>query len=704
MILGTAAYMSPEQARGKPVDKRTDIWAFGCVLYEMLTGRRAFAGDDVPELLVAVLSRDVDLQALPAGTPPRIRRLVARCLDRDSRMRLRDIGEARVAIDAPPDTPAPAGVGWQQRAAIPAIGIAAAAIAMAAFSWMRPPLAPVDADTVSVDAVLEPNADVRVLSNQGFALSPEGDRLAFVGVDADERIAIWIQPLDGQAATLVPGSTNGVWPFWSPDGRTLGFSSGGQMLSIELASGATRTLCPTNAPDPKAAWASTGVILFQHDDAIYRTDALGSECRPVLSDELASGRQTAPAAFPDGRRFVFQDSRLDFHVVDLATGAQRRWIEHAFDVRIVAPHWAIYASSPVGNDVPTPRLLVQRFDPETLDLLGTPAVLLPAVVAPGGNASFSVAANGALVSVRNYADEGDLVWIDSSGQVVDTVPVAHDTWTYAVSHGGRRIALGGFGLWLRDLERGVDNRLPVEDRPPEITLSPAWSRDDARVAYASTFPGTPRLRAYRLQDGQVTTLFESPGRLLDGLAWSPDATALAFWRLAGRDAPVPEVWLHSPSSGETRRLFASAANFIYFSGRCSYCLGFSSAGRGLVYWSTDTGAPEVYLRPYPGAGPARQVSSRGGYDAHWSADGHTIYYVAPSGAIMSVAVGAAPDYRLGTPVAVVNRSPGSSLFAVSSDGTRFLRRQSSSVAPLRVTTNWQARAMRAMASPGAPPR
>jgi hypothetical protein len=185
---------------------------------------------------------------------------------------------------------------------------------------------------------------------------------------------------------------------------------------------------------------------------------------------------------------------------------------------------------------------------------------------------------------------------------------------------------------------------------------------------------------------------------MQGAAWSPDDSEIAFWRMSGQGAEQSEVWVYSMATEKARMLFASTASAPEFEERR---LEFSSAGRGLAYWSSESGAPEVYLRPYPDAGSSRQVSSRGGYDPQWSADGKTLYYAAPSGAILSVAVGPAPDYRLGAPQQVRDPSTGSSLFGVSNDGSRFLRRQPGPASPpLRVITNWQARAARAMSDSG----
>jgi Tol biopolymer transport system component len=701
LILGTAAYMSPEQARGRPVDKRADIWAFGVVLFEMLTGKRLFVGETVSDTLAAVLKEEVPWSRLPAATPRGVAQLLRRCLTRDPRERLRDIGDARFGLSAP-DTPSsdPIVPDWKQRTALPAIGLAIAATAAAVYAWMRL-ASPSSAVAPSLDAVLEPGANVHLVVGLGLALSPQGDRLAFVGAREDGKTAIWVRPLDGREAAMVPGSDNGVWPFWSPDGGTLGFSADGKLLTLDLGSGTTRTLCPTDSEAPRGTWSSSDVILFPHDRVIYRTDPRGSVCRPVTA--RGAGQDIHghfhPSFFPDGRRFAFVGAS-DLWVADLESGTQRLWKQKALSPDVVAPDWVVFWAFSLDKAEPRPPLLVQRFDPRTLDLQGSPAVLLPRIVTPGGNAAFSAAVNGVLVAVDSFPN-GPLAWIGPAGQVTGTVPLGGLQWSFAVSRDGRQVALGGFGMSTYDLERSVSTPIPVEQRPPQLTDSPAWSRGDAQLAYQSAFPGPSELRVYRLRDGQARTVFESPGRRMQGAAWSPDDTEIAFWRMPGQGAEQVEVWVVSLTTGQARKLFASSTTSAqWFEDRCNFCLEFSPAGRGLVYWSTESGAPEVYLRPYPAEGPSRQVSSGGGYDAHWSGDGKTIYYAAPSGSILSVAVGPAPDYRLGAPQQVLDGSTGSSLYGVSNGGTRFLRRQGPSSPPLRVITNWQARAARALAERG----
>ena len=345
LILGTAAYMSPEQARGKPVDKRADIWAFGVVLFEMLSGKRLFVGETVSDTLAAVLKEEVPWPRLPAATPHGVARLLRRCLTRDPRERLRDIGEARFGLSAS-DTPSsnPIVADWRQRVAIPAIGVASAAIAAAVFAWMRL-ASPASTVAPSLEAVLEPGANVHVVVGLGLALSPQGDRLAFVGARKDGKTAIWVRPLDGREATIAPGSDNGVWPFWSPDGGTLGFSAGGKLLALDLGSGTTRALCPTNSQAPQGTWSSSNVILFPHDRVIYRTDARGSACRPVTVRGAGQEIHGQPSLFPDGRRFVFS-AGADLFVADLETGSQRLWKQDALSPNVVAPDWVVFAATP----------------------------------------------------------------------------------------------------------------------------------------------------------------------------------------------------------------------------------------------------------------------------------------------------------------------------------------------------------------------
>ena len=238
-LLGTAAYMSPEQAKGKPVDRRADVWAFGAVLFEMLTGARLFSGETASETLASVINDEPSFERLQAATPPHIRRLLRRCLTKDPRERLQAIGEARIAIDRPEVEARVAAD--KERIAVPALILAGVAIVAALWGWLaRVPAATTAA--ASIEAMLEPGV-VRVLDGKGLALSPDGMRLAFVGMDASGNRAIWIRPLDGRDDVVrVPGTVGGSWPFWSPDGRTLGFAAGDEIQTVELASGTKRTV------------------------------------------------------------------------------------------------------------------------------------------------------------------------------------------------------------------------------------------------------------------------------------------------------------------------------------------------------------------------------------------------------------------------------------------------------------------------------
>jgi len=691
MIMGTAAYMSPEQARGKPVDKRADIWSFGVVLFEMLTGERLFRGETVSDVLAAVLTRDLDLKPLPSKTPDAVRRLLRRCLERDPKIRLRDIGEARVGLDSPTDANVSlAGPSWRERWAIPSMAVAVAALALSGWAWVNSGRKPADPAGPVVDAILDPGGAVQVLSQFGLALSPDGRRLAFVGRDDNAVTSLWLRDLAGGQAAPVKGTLRARFPFWSPDGQQLGFVADARIQTVDLVSGQAKALCPTNDSAPAGSWSSRGAIIFPHDGLIYRTDAGGSSCVPVTVRE--EGRaDSEPVFFPDGERFTFRRRpSYTVRVGNLTDSSHQPWIEEASSAAVISSEWVLFARNPLSTvNQASPPLLAQRFDPDSLRLEGAPIALLPEIYTPNGKAAYAAGSNGLLVAVvENYA-YSPLVWVDRSGGVLDTV-ASHATWTAGVSPDRRSVALGGFRFWVHSLERGVANAVDVSTERL-AALYPSWSPDQRSMAFVAAFPQSPQLHVLDVAQGKNVSVFESDRQMV-GTAWSSGDDAIVFWLYPGGDTPNSEVWEYSLKGKQARRLFEATPE--QHDAWCSACLEISPDGRWLLYWIPVDGVADVYIRSYPEIGPPIKVSTQGGYFGVWSADSRTVYYVTSSGSVMAVDVGPDPSgNRLGTPRRVLPAGIGSGLYGVTKNGDRFLRRQGEIVSPpLRLITNWQKRA------------
>ena len=483
MILGTAAYMSPEQARGKPVDARTDIWAFGCVLFEMLTGRRAFMGDDVSETLATVLKGEPDWRALPAATPAPIRSLLRRCLQRDPKRRLRDIADARFQIDdalSEPATPVTAPrrksherIGW-------VAGLIAVAAAVAGSTrYLAPPQAGVD-DEVRFEITTPPTADPT-----SFAISPDGKKIVFEAT-SDGTSRLWLRLLDAVSVRPLAGTEAATRPFWSADSRLVGYSVNGQVNAIDVQTGTLQRL------GHAGAWNHDGTILFFKGggNPIYRASATGGEPTEV-TQVLPGSDQVTPQFLPDGRHFLFT-----------ATGGPTPGVYAAL-LGSSEPPRRIVDDAVVGTSsaehllfIRQGTLFAQRFDPTRLQLTGSVTTVADQIVTTSGR-SFALSAStaGPIAYRTGPPAQAQFAWFDRSGARLQSI-AGSDTASFfnsSLSPDGRYLAIGrniGGGaadIWLLDLSRGVPDRFTVD---PAFDLTPVWSPDGLRIAYGSNKKGT----------------------------------------------------------------------------------------------------------------------------------------------------------------------------------------------------------------------
>ena len=389
VILGTAAYMAPEQARGKGIDKRADIWAFGCVLYEMLTARRVFKGHEISDVLAAVLRQDIDWTALPSDTPPRLRRLLERCLDRDMKTRLRDIGEARVelatieggASDATSGTiglvPSATRTTAHRMRELVAWTIASAAVVAAGSMFLsRASTAPAaTAQTVILPFV--PPSNVVPGDVNYVTISPDGTKILFSAFSRDGHRALWVRPLDSVEATPLPDSDDAIEPFWSPDSKSVAFGSRGKLRRIDLGAGRATVLCDATRSN-NGAWSPAGVIVFSPDyrTALVKVSATGGTPTPAATLNAAVGDtgHRYPTFLPDGRHFLFRSDRGGKTGIVAASIDSKETkdipIETTGGVQFVPPDFLIYVRN--GS------VVSQRFDPDRLEVSGEPATIAPA--------------------------------------------------------------------------------------------------------------------------------------------------------------------------------------------------------------------------------------------------------------------------------------------------------------------------------------
>ena len=712
IILGTAAYMSPEQARGKAVDKRTDIWAFGCVLYEMLTGRRAFAGDNVTDVLARVLERDVDLGAIPASVPPAIRRLLRRCLVKDWRQRLSDIGVARLEIDealtgGAPELATAVSSGarpWRERAAWAAAVVAAAIIGGSAAYYSRPVPAPPSEVRFEI-----PVTQMRFLTD--IAVSPDGRRVAFAAAAPNGRDAIWVRDLNASTARLLPGTENAspqsMVPTWSPDSRYIVFAADGNLKKADVMGGSAQTLTQLGGQLGGAAWNRDNVILFaSNDHGLRRISASGGNVTGV-SERDASLEETyhdAPAFLPDGRHFLYfawsnakEENRAIF-IGSLDSPSRTRLMTAESNALYSRGHLLFMRGD---------TLVAQPFAPDRLQFTGDAVSLDVRVAKFGGElGAFSVSDTGTLIyrEPRDETPTRQLVWIDRNGK---TVRATDDQFSMGpglrLSPSGKQIAFvegNPPDVFVYDLERHVKTRLTTS---PETDHNPVWSPDGSRVVFDSHRQGPDP------QSASDAGLYERPSNgataeqpMLDrekGVQhsprdWSTDGHTLVFakqgqngrWNLWGL-----------PLTGDRKPFPYRISEFNENEA------ALSPNGRFLAFTSNESGRNEVIVQPFPDAGRGRwQISSEGGSAPRWRSDGRELFYIDLKGRIVGLSVTVTgPTFSIQqtsltmqTPLPVPLQTAGSSApYDVAPDGQRFLLTlpiTGVSATPISVRVNWSA--------------
>ena len=692
MILGTAAYMAPEQAKGRPVDRRADIWAFGVVLFEMLTGRRGFEAEDVSETLAAVLTREVDWTALPASTPPRVRALVRDCLVRDPKQRLRDIGDARRVLsdphvaDAASATTTPAGPSRRNRWALPA----AALILIAGAALGRYALAPTPPATQIFE--FDVTLPGHTVDTGSFALSPDGTRLALVTRDQTGERRLAIRDMNTVEVRVLPGTSGALYPFWSPDGREIAFFSGNQLNRIALDGAAARPIA--TMVDPKGgSWGANDVILVGSTvGPILRMPASGGKTPEPATTVEAGVEETHawPVFLPDGTRFVFlADSNTDEgHRLRLGS------IEGGPTTILKKPVRSQPILDPSGRLLIGERgqLLAYPFDVKT-GILGDASTLVASSIYPSGNQHHlpASAASGGMLAFQNGSADTNLVMLDSTGRVTQTIGSAARYSNAAVSPNGRRIAVEVSSdtqervIWVHDLARGV--RTPVSPRG-KAADSAAWSADGETVYY----------------DAQITGRWEVFRRAVTGGSEPENLGSPSPGDPAVLDLSADGKWLLcNGANGENRRdlyllplTTADAKWTTWATGKADEEAGaFSPDSRWIAYTSDASGRSEVYVAPVEG-GPAKrlQISSEGGFEPQFSPDGKKIYYrsAALEWTVVDVRfVGGKPE--AGTPKSIFSLPPIDlpylrNMMDVLPDGTGFVTIQppATNVMSIRVRT------------------
>ena len=704
VILGTAAYMSPEQARGHAVDQRADIWAFGVVLYEMLTGRTAFPGATVTDTLARLIERDPDWTALPESTPPQIRTLLKRCLEKDPRKRAPHIGLARLEVDdalSGAITPATAPSAHRRRSPKSAAMIVAAAAMVAILSaglgyWLRssPPEDPAPAYRSLL--LLDQSLAARPPSHR-FSVSPDGRWLAYVGSDDQSReVRLWLRSLQDNTSQVLPGTGDAMAPFWSPDSRGIAFAANGRLMRIEVGGAPPTLVCPfpPATQNPTGSWGPNDVIVFAGGRTLWRVRARGGT--PELLTRLDGSGETHhgfPWILPGGRRLLFTAYKAlestGVFAVDLDTGARTRVMENASNVQYGDGHLLFMRGS---------SLMAQPFDPATLTLSGEPVTLADAIVGNviimrGG--AFSASQTGTLVYWPLTNSSGSrLVWSTPQGQQTPVEGTMPTNRALAVSPDGTRAAVipmdlsGGVDLWIVDTRRGVRSRVTHDAQP----TTAVWSHDGRRLYYSARNSGGA-LNIYRRGEsgrGPEELVFEDATDKWITSVSSDGRSILYETQRPGLSWDVFVLTLDPKPS-------ARALIETPFTDRWAQ---FSPDGQWIAYVSNDS-APsgfEVYVARYPGGAHRTQVSPAGGAFPRWNRAKSELFYYASNNSMMSAQLTLRPDGVDVGAVAPLFKTPAPEGFArtffdVSADG-RFLvsepTTQASAGARLGLVTNWPA--------------
>jgi Tol biopolymer transport system component len=689
VILGTAAYMAPEQAKGKAVDKRADIWSFGVVLYELLTGERMFQGEEATDTLAAVIHKEPNL----AAVPEQARRLMRRCLEKDPKRRLRDIGEAQYLIDDLRLVQ----TGERSRSGRERVwwGITAALVAVAAgVSWMHFREAPPDSPVVKFQVPPPDNAGFGV-----FRLSPDGRYLAFIANEGGRR-RLWVRGLDSLEARVFPGTDFANFPFWSPDSKFIGFASGdGKLKKIAVSGGPPQTLCDAS-PIARGTWSRDDVIVFVPGPGtpLRRVSASGGVPGPLT--KLRPGESHfVPEFLPGGRRFLYlitggKPENNGIHVGSL---------DNEPDIRLLPDEsHAIFASTPASagsgyllfNRENT--LFAQPFNPASLRFTGEVFPVADQIGSGGGTTTVNenYSASGTGVLAYGTASSGlnqQLVWMDRSGKELGPVGPPGEYNNIRLSPDDKSIAFDRQGssvrdVWVLDLVRGVASRITYD---PETDNLPIWSPDGQQVLFPSRKSGAFDLyikAATGAGEEQLLVKMGTPrGWATD---WSRDGR-FVLYEIPGKTGD--DLWI-APQFGDRRPYPYLQTQFNEGGGV------FSPDGHWIAYVSDESGRPEIYVQAFPLSKQKKRISINGGTGPLWRRDGSELFYIAADVTLMSV-----PVRIVGTSVEPGEPKPlfqAGALgnprtrrnYDVSGDGQRFLISRpmvASSATPVTVVLNWR---------------
>jgi eukaryotic-like serine/threonine-protein kinase len=705
MILGTASYMAPEQARGKTTDKRADIFAFGVVLHEMITGKRLFGGEDAGEMLAKVIRDEPDL----SDAPPSVQRLLKECLQKDPRKRLRDIGDVWRLLDGEPaagltahtasaiETKRPGVEKWLWPGVAALLLASTGALGFVHFRERAPAIVP-----MQFEIFPPPKTTLN-----SFSLSPDGRKLVFDARSGDGRNSLWLRLLDSLQLRELPG-TEGVvlGAAWSPDSQSIAFLSGGSLRRLEIAGGTPQSLATYTNPAAGVSWSRQDVILFGSSGVINRVSASGGEASPVTAVDSKRGEavQINPFFLPDGKHFLYYRIMATKESSGVYIGSlDAKPAEQGQGRLIDSPAEAVYVAASAGAGaggnlffMQGEALMAQPFDVGRLQLTGRAVQVADRVSTNTFSGLFSVSNNGILAHAATGGENRQLTWYDREGKVLGHAGESVSRDELALSPDGTRVVegrqdeRGTWGVWMLDLARGTNTRLSFDAGGGSAT----WSPDGTQIVYA---PGggqsTDLYRKPANGAGQGEVLFHSD-EIKTPDDWSRDGRFIIYVQQG--KTTNSDLWV-LPLQGERKPVPYLTTPFNEGQAK------FSPDGHWVVYTSNESGTKEVYVQPFPvSTGGKWPVSNGGGSQPRWSNDGKELFYFARDNTLMAVSVtitGGA--FQPGVPkplfrAPVLGGTGGGTGVAwrwdVTPDGKRFLINtalEEAAAAPVTVVLNWQ---------------
>jgi eukaryotic-like serine/threonine-protein kinase len=694
-ILGTFQYMAPEQLEGRDADGRSDIFAFGCVLYEMLTGKKAFTGTSQASLIGSIMNTDpAPISSIQPMIPASLDRIVRGCLAKEPVHRWSTAHDVMLQLQwiaeggSMAGVPAPVVARRKNREKLAWGLLAAALVAAAALAVGFVRRAPKPAPLIRFDIV--PSAEIATMDVP--RISPDGRLLAFDATDMDGKARIWVRPLNSLTAQPLAGTDGGARPFWSPDGKYLGFMADGELKKVDVSGGPPTKICDAQGGSD-GTWSLEGVILFDGTgtDPIYRVPAAGGTRTIAVKQDLSKKETSVgwPQFLPDGKHYIY-----------LVTGEKPEdsayWIasiESAEKTKL-APAQTLVQYAPPGYllFVRDRTLVAQPFDAASRRITGEPVPLAEKIGTDNvGLARFSVSNNGVL-AYRTGETGGRLLWRDRAGKEIDLLNDPGDYGNPSLSPSADRLAYSltdsrsiKADIWIRDIARGVNSRFTLG---AGNNYRAVWSPDGATIVFSSDRAGAVDLYEKSTRGPGEEKLLLHSDEAKSAASWSSDGKYVAY---ASRNPKTQwDLWV-LPTFGDKKPIPIAVSPFNEMTPM------FSPDGRYVAYVSNESGRDEIYVQTFPEPGGKWQVSNGGGSDPSWRGDGKEIYYRSPDQKLMAVEIRAGADFQAGVPEALfsVRIRPGNprNKYTPSADGQRFIFAAPlgrDAMSPTTIVLNWPA--------------